>query len=279
MEMRRIGLIVGICAVCAAAWLAPLQAQTGREPSDEPRVRQPRLFDLSGASIGVTIRDLTADEAAGAGVVPAGGVRIDTVRTGSPAEQAGLRSGDVVVEFDGERVRSARHFARLVQESAIGRPVESTIVRSGARQSVRITPAAGPFERAWSEIGPAIERGIRRLPPGLLDFESFGGSGRLGLSIVPLSSQLAEHFGATHGVLVSSVDPGSPAAAAGIVAGDVITAVDGRRTTSPAELLREVRQAAGGEALVISVVRERQARDVKVLVPASGARPRGTRPV
>ena len=69
-----------------------------------------------GSSIGVTVRDQTGD---------APGVVIDSVREDTPATRAGLQKGDVVVEFDGERARSAQQFTRLVRETAPGRSVRS----------------------------------------------------------------------------------------------------------------------------------------------------------
>ena len=70
------------------------------------------------------------------------GVRIDGVDDDSPAAKAGLREGDVVVEFDGERVRSARQLTRLVQETPDGRAVKMTVTRGDARQTVEVTPEA-----------------------------------------------------------------------------------------------------------------------------------------
>ena len=84
-----------------------------------------------GSSIGVTVRDQPGD---------ASGVVIDSVREGTPATRAGLQKGDVVVEFDGERARSAQQFTRLVRETAPGRSVKMTVVRDGSRRTLDITP-------------------------------------------------------------------------------------------------------------------------------------------
>src|SRR5206468_11748021 len=89
------------------------------------------------SAVGVTVRDARPAEAGGDR--PAG-VIIDEVRPSSPAEKAGLQRGDLLVEFDGERVRSARQFARLVQETVPGRAVKAGIMRDGRRSDVEITP-------------------------------------------------------------------------------------------------------------------------------------------
>ena len=92
-------------------------------------------LDGRGSQIGVMVSDLE-----GAGTA---GVRIDGVDDDSPAAKAGLREGDVVVEFDGERVRSARQLTRLVQETPDGRAVKMTVTRGDARQTVEVTPEVG----------------------------------------------------------------------------------------------------------------------------------------
>ena len=83
-----------------------------------------------GSSIGVTVRDQPGD---------ASGVVIDGVREGTPATRAGLQKGDVVVEFDGERARSAQQFTRLVRETAPGRSVKMTVVRDDDRDGRSIS--------------------------------------------------------------------------------------------------------------------------------------------
>src|SRR5437867_1605926 len=84
----------------------------------------------------LSIRDVMPAEAGGQ---PPRGVLIDEVRPDSPADKGGMKRGDVVVEFDGEHVRSARQFSRLVQESTPGRSVTATVVRDGQRRDLQIT--------------------------------------------------------------------------------------------------------------------------------------------
>lgn len=102
--------VIGACALVVVG--APAlygQARADRFPPDLLTLLGP------GAEIGVSVRE--ADTKENEGVV------IEEVRPGSPAEKAGLKTADVVVEFDGERVRSARQFSRLVQETPPGRMV------------------------------------------------------------------------------------------------------------------------------------------------------------
>src|SRR5438046_1163619 len=74
-----------------------------------------RAFDLGRAArIGVTVQDLDESDARDAKQAKAG-VAVETVEPGSPADKAGVKAGDAITEFDGERVRSVRQFSRLVQ--------------------------------------------------------------------------------------------------------------------------------------------------------------------
>ena len=129
----------------------------------EPRGRRGDVFMLDGrgAQLGVRVSNVDVKAATG-------GVRIDEVNQDSPAEKAGLREGDVVVEYDGERVRSARQFTRLVQETPDGRTVKIAVLRNGQKQTVDATPEEGG--NAWNfaidgdQIRREIERGLRDLP-------------------------------------------------------------------------------------------------------------------
>jgi S1-C subfamily serine protease len=105
-----------------------------------PAYRFPDVTTLvgPGSSIGVRVRELTNEEAQAASA--ASGVSIEEVLPGTPAERAGLKRGDVVVEFDGERVRSVRGFTRLVAETPPRRTVKAVVWRDGLRRTVDVTP-------------------------------------------------------------------------------------------------------------------------------------------
>ncbi len=232
-----------------------------------------------GSSIGVTVRDQSGD---------ASGVVIESVREGTPATRAGLQKGDVVVDFDGERTRSAQQFTRLVRETAPGRSVKMTIARDGSRRTLDITPEAR--DSATMQQFPRITEDVFRALPRDFDFNFdpqgrwgenfFGTPRRLGVSIVPLSDQLATYFGVKEGVLVSEVTSGTPAASAGIQAGDVITAVNGRSVMSSADLVREVREADAGSTIEVRLTRNHKEQSVKVTLPQRRQAPAaGTLPI
>jgi len=217
-----------------------------------------------GAAIGVTVRDVPPAEAGGD---PADhGVLVDEVRPGSPADKAGLKGGDRLVEFDGERIRSARQFARLVQETAAGRTVPAAIVRDGRRSNIQITPESdrradvmiqGDFMRDFSR---SLGRLGDRLPPFdfNFDFDVPASGRRLGVTVEELTNQLADYFGATDGVLVTSVADDSSASRAGLKAGDVITSINGRAVHSRQDLLQGLRDASDGNEVSIGIVRDKK---------------------
>jgi S1-C subfamily serine protease len=266
-------------------------AQSSSQPAE--RQERPRMWMLDGrgAQIGVTVDDAS------------NGVRIEDVDPDSPASKAGLQSGDVVVEVDGERVRSARQFSRLIQESPTGRSVTLGVMRDGARQNVEVTPESRThsfnFDFDADRIGREVERSMRDLEPRLRELEPrlreleprlrefrFNGPfdfdpdglpritsprGRLGVQLNELTPELAAYFGAKDGgVLVARVTPDSPAAKAGLKAGDVITSVDGDRVRDTDDLVDELRDKEG--EITIGIVRDKGESTVKATLEE--ARPR-----
>lgn len=282
--MRK-ALVAGVAAVALAATafaLAPaVWSQT--TSSDDARDRRVLMLDGRGSSIGVSIRDLDADDMAKGKPGQTGGVMIEAVDENSPAARAGLREGDLIVEFDGERVRSARHFARLVQETAEGRAVKATVMREGSRQTLDVTPERGGrwtgglmhLPHIADDIEREVERGMRALPRDFaFDFKWDGEipsakvwpRGRLGAQLSPLTDQLAEYFGTKAGVLVSSVDSDSMAAKAGLKAGDIITSINGQAVETPRDVAEGLRTADATE-VTIAVMRDRKPLTLKAQLP------------
>ena len=265
--MRLLKLLSVAVVVAGIGSLAYAQGRS----NDGPERQHGALTVLAGrgAEIGVTIGDVVAAEK---GPAPAGGVVVEDVRADGPADKAGVKRADVIVEFDGEHVRSARQFTRLVQETAPGRTVKATIVRDGQRKDVQITPSDARqgndsvwLDGPWRSLGDLGNLTDRVLPfnfdnhnftftlPQLLD-----GRSRLGVSVGELTPQLATYFGAKEGVLVSSVTEDSPASRAGLKAGDVITKVNNEPVRSRDDLVRLLRDARDGGDVTIGIVRDKK---------------------
>ena len=223
-----------------------------------------------GASLGVSVRDLQSEEATKARVA-SGGVYVESVTDGSPAARAGLKAGDIITEFDGERVRSALHMTRLVRETVPGRVVEVTLLRDGNRQTIDVTPEEGRLR--IPDISRDVERGLRNLPRNFsFDFDAFanggfGTRGRLGVTLMPITDQLAEYFGVKDGVLVGTVTPDSPAARAGLKAGDVLTAVNGRSVEGVSDVSRLLRESSRDGKVELRVMRDRKEVTLNATLP------------
>ena len=116
------------------------------------------------------------------------------------------------------------------------------------------------------------ERWNFRVDPRWPMFQWSEGAGRLGVTVQELGDQLRDHFGATSGVLVSSVSPESAASRAGIKAGDVITTVAGKKVETTDDLVRAVRAAEDGADVEIGIVRDKKAQTLKVKLSSAGGK-------
>ncbi|HYT75974.1 MAG TPA: PDZ domain-containing protein, partial [Vicinamibacterales bacterium] len=134
MNVNKTGVLATACLLAMILSAAP--AVHGQGPD-----ALVRAFAVAGRSsqIGVTVRDV---EDADVKLAKAG-VLVDEVVPRSPADKAGMKTGDAITEFDGERVRSVRQFTRLVQETPAGRTVSAVLSRGGQRVTVNVTPEPG----------------------------------------------------------------------------------------------------------------------------------------
>jgi serine protease Do len=262
------------------------------------------------ARIGVRVRDVEPSDVTRQKLAGQAGAVIEQVDSETPAARAGLKAGDVVVGFDGERVRSARQLDRLVGETPAGRSVKMSIVRDAAKLDVDVTPEAGGFAhvmprmRDHAEDSFSFKRDLDngRMADDILEglrnkkFERFavpslerdweggdfpmvwgGRGGRLGVSAEAVSGQLATYFGVESGVLVRDVDESSAAAKAGVKAGDVITAVNGKPVKDAGDLRRQIADAtddgdgdanakAKANEITLSVTRDKKAITLKATI-------------
>lgn len=217
------------------------------------------------------------------------GVILETVEPGGPADKAGIKGGDLVTEFDGERVRSVRHFLRLVQETTPGRSIPVALSRAGQRVTVNVTPERPADFRMFGDdlntryfetpgailpvppsppSPPSPARAPR--PPAAFatpaPFEFLGrlfNTRRLGVTIEDLDTQLAEYFGVKEGVLVKSVAADSVGAKAGLKAGDVITGLNGRKVYDSSDVTRALERSEDNAEVTIEITRDKKTQSLK----------------
>jgi serine protease Do len=304
--MRSLKVLMASVAAAAIAVTAvvtsSLHAQGRRAPRSE-RVQMSRAGAVS--MIGVRLSEVTADNMKTLKVSKLEGAVVESVNPDSPAATAGLRENDVIVQFDAERVRSASQLTRLVVETPAGREVTLSVMRDGRRTDLRIKPEASTgwfdprfggmnqdqwdhWQDQWREYAEQAGRAAREMSRNLPEMAqgmrgeilSHLGRGRLGVTVHEVTPGLAEYFGVKSGVLVASVAQDSPAAKAGLKAGDVITAVDGKSIAAPSDLVRSLPSGEASHDVTLTVVRDKKELTLKAtLERAMPSRVRGGRPV
>lgn len=260
--------------LCSAFVCAPAFAQ--QTPSAPPPVeREMRiLMTDDGSYLGVQTQEVTKENFSKFNLPDVRGVAIEKVSENSPAAQAGLQANDVIIRFGGEEVTSARKLSRLIGEIAPDRTVKMTVLRSGSERELTAVigkrPAAQQLETSGTTLGglwglPGIPE--YPFPPAGNDERiiMFGNSGQIGVGVVSLNKQLGDYFGVTDGkgVLVSSVVENSPAAKAGLKAGDVIVEADGKTIENSLDLRRAVNEKKEGD-VNLTIVRSKNRQTVKV---------------
>ena len=259
-------------------------------PAVQGQTVKPRpYFDLKtnifgGSTIGVTVRDVDDADMKREKLATLAGAVVEDVETDSPAAKAGMKAGDVIVTFDAERVRSARHLVRLIDETPDGREIEATVIRAGEKVALKMAPAerglfisrSMPYtklDRFAFRTPEAFEFAIPRIDPKIEipRIQPFAGSGYgrfferrfgfNGVTVQDLTGQLGEYFGAASGVLVTSIEDGSWAKTLGLKPGDVITKVNDYTIRSSADWWRRMVSEPG--EVTVTIVRDRKEMTLK----------------
>ena len=179
--------------------------------------------------LGVRIQTVTDEIAESLGLNKAEGALVASTTAGGPAEAAGLLSGDVILEFNGQNIGEMRQLPRIVAETPIGSAAKLVYWRDGKEKTTSVT--IGELEKAEED--------------GLLEAETGGSSTpskeavkveTLGLSLDKLSDDMRRAYGISpqvNGVIVSDVDPVSEAGQKGLMEGDVIVEINQQGVTNP----------------------------------------------
>jgi len=251
--------ILGAALVCLA-------------PQMQAQFNAPQAFDLlagsdmTGSRLGVQLRDIDADRA---NVIKLGeprGVEVMDVEEGSPAEQAGIKAGDVLLSYNGENIVGAQQLGRLVSETPRGRKVKIEYWREGKTSALMATTAA-PKPMVFPRMPSGDIMNVRGLygPLAIPTPELVWKTPQFGFVCESLDPQLAEFFGVKHGVLVRSVVKGSPAGKAGLRAGDVVTQIGERSVADPRDITSYVHgERRSGSPFSLEVTREHKPISMKV---------------
>ena len=255
----------GTAVLCAAVIAVPAYTSASRQQEQEviaPEVHQFNLaFDDEGGSwLGVETLEVNGERAKELKLPAERGALLGKIAPDSPASKAGLKENDVVTEVNGQHVEGAMQFRRMVREIPAGRSVQLTVWRDGRTQTLSVTLGKSEelrHNKMWAAPGNFTFR-MPAMPPmpdvpevaEIPDMPSMdwgggmviAGQPRLGIDAEDLNGQLGSFFGAPEGegILVRSVNSGSPAEKAGLKAGDVITSLNGERIRSVGDLRQKL---------------------------------------
>jgi serine protease Do len=263
--------------VLAAA--ASLVSSSVFAQSAAPRARTAQGFVVekaSGGYLGIGGLDINPDRAKALNLKEERGVEVSSLAEEGPAAKAGIKQGDVVLEFNGQAVQGTAQFQRLVRETPVGRQVKITVWRAGAPLTLNATVGENK-QTAFVAPGDGWNFSMPEVPPmpniEIPHFQMNLQNPMLGIVGESLGQedQLAEFFGVQDGVLVRSVRKGSAAEKAGIKAGDVITKVDDSKVTTSAEITRVLRGLKSKKTFGVTVVRNRKETPLTITMESTGS--------
>ena len=239
----------------------------------------------SSAYLGVMVENVSPTTAASLHLKDGSGAAITGVDQDGPACHAGLKSGDIVTAFNGKPVEGGGQFASLIHSSVAGTVVSMIVIRDGQSKEMKVTLGDWKQMAAMPKppLPPVASMGFvpptAPLPPRMypdVDVPSFTTvSMRHGIAVEPLSPQLGEFFGVPQnkGVLVRSVDKGSPGAAAGLKAGDVIVRINNETVRDISDWRRAMKAHSGKVSLAI--VRDKREQTIEINLPANTSKLQG----
>jgi serine protease Do len=189
------------------------------------------------AQLGVTVQPVTSDLAQSLGLKEVGGAIVSSVASGSAADRAGVKRGDVIKSFNGQGVQDINSLRNRVAEAAPGSSATMVIVRDGSERTVAVKlDEAGSSKSARRETDDASDD-----------------KAALGVSVAPLTAELAARAGLqkdARGLVVEEVSPDGRAAKSGIERGDIIQEVNRQPVQSVDELRAAIRRSADRPALL-----------------------------
>lgn len=266
-----------------------IYSQKTPEPTKPEKPAKPAVFSFQfdgGSYLGIEPQEVTKENFGKFGLSSVRGVAVEKVVENSPAAQAGLQAGDVIIKFEGEEITSVRKLSQLIAEVAPDHQVKLTVLRGGSEQEFTATmgkrefPAVfnGNFKPENFPKMPEMPRTpqVQVLPPNVKgdafiwknDGEGgffFGANRQIGVGVSSLTKQLGEYFGVSEGkgLLINSVRENSPAAKAGLKAGDIIVEADGKEVKNNADLIRAVNDKKEG-AVSLTIIRDRNRQTIQV---------------
>ncbi|MBF8295664.1 MAG: hypothetical protein HW389_2209 [Bacteroidetes bacterium] len=199
--------------------------------------------------LGVAIQDITSQMEKAMDLKSNEGTLVSSVERKSPAQTAGIKDGDIIVQFAGKNIEDSNDLQKAVADTKPESKVTVVVMRKGEKKTLDVVVGKQPSKSKTIAVSPRATGNFNVL---------FGAQDYQGMSLRELNEQLGQYFGLTEGtgVLVWEVERGSSAEKAGVKAGDVITVVGKKKIRN----LRDVSRALGiydeGEKAEIEVLRK-----------------------
>jgi len=187
--------------------------------------------------LGVYIQRVTPEIAESLKLEKSRGALVADVMAETPAAEAGIEVGDVIVEFDGHAVKESTDLPLIVARTPIGKSADVKIIRNGKVQTMSVT------------IGELKDEEVQ---------VAKGSSAELGMAVQNLTPDIAESLGVdpkTKGVVVASVEPGSPADEAGLQRGDVVLEVNRQSIENESAYGKAIKKIEKGKSVLLLVRR------------------------
>ena len=284
--LRKLSALI-LLSISASVAAYAQQTPESKEPSEKGFQR---LFYSSfddGSYLGVQTQEVTKENFARFGLREVRGVAVEKVIENSPAAQAGVQPNDVIVRFNGEEVTGTRKLTRLISEVAPDHQAKLTILRGGDEREITVTVGKRELPKLQNTNGVLMDLygypGIPEFPdfsktplpslpatparPGEPNVFVFPGqaSRQIGIGVSSLTKQLGEYFGVAEGrgLLINNVRENSPAAKAGLKAGDVITEVEGKEIKGNTDFVRALNEKKEGD-VSLTIIRDRSRQTVRV---------------
>lgn len=216
--------------------------------------------------LGVSVEELTPSLRKKMKLGEQTGLLVTNVVPNSPADDAGFREDDVIVEFDGKKVEEADVFTRLVRDTGAEKKVTVVLMREGERKNMEVI--LGKRRSASQSYAYGFGHA-----PGMF---AFSDRPRLGVQVHELNESLAAYFKVQphEGVLVLEVNEDTPAEKAGLKSGDVITKVGEEKIRDAEDLIDTLREYEEGDKATIAYVRQGKSATVEIEIEESRSRSR-----
>jgi predicted metalloprotease with PDZ domain len=265
--------LIPIALTTVVAFLAMVYSVPVHGESAQLKISSKAGEDLKSTKegwLGVYVQEITKEIQEAMNLESEEGVLVRDVVDNSPADKAGIKNGDVILVFNGEKINDSEHLIELVRKTSPDDKVELVILRDGKEKTLTITLGEAPEnklrEPELPEFNPPAVR-PPKIKPEIYKFSAFSGV-RIGVKVEDLTEQLGDYFGVKHGegTLITEVDEDGPAYKAGLKAGDVIVEADGKKIENTEDLIGTISDKKEGDKVEIKVLRDQKPQSFTVEV-------------